>query len=105
MQAPTALYYAAMVTIHLGFFWGLRNTFVAIKRRRFIALVLTVGSLVMLGANIFRVYEVIPALWWPNAAEHFVDRVVDCLRDILFIGVFSLGLLQWKRAAPEGSGS
>lgn len=70
-NTPDLYYYSAMAFVHMALYQGLSN-FEAERNVRFSWRIVPLFALFLATLYpIFRIYEIIPAFWWPGAKEHF----------------------------------
>lgn len=99
----TNIYSLGMLVIHAGLFWCLRNIAVDARKQKYVSCGLQTFCAVVLGYKIWLVYDVLPALWWPDGVEHFFDRGLDCLGVIALSLVVSVaGWRPKKKSHPVG---
>jgi len=68
-------YFAALALAHLGFTWFCYGVYRHGRAKNPLLLLFVAGAALFVHA-LYRLYSVIPALWWPGASEH-IGRIVQ----------------------------
>lgn len=99
LYTPDLSFYLAMAAVHIAFFWCFLNLRSAMALRLWGAALQGV-CLLVIGAAIYQVYAVIPALWWPGGRPEFFRWVGWAGAPFLVSQVLAFRLAALKTSKP-----